>query len=289
MLCEYGCGQEAKYFFPTVGIHCCSDHWSRCPIKKEKFSISHKGIKRSVESVRKQANSIRGRKISDEHKKKISEANKGKRRDVELIEYMRALNKGRVPWNKGKKGVYSQETLIKMSESKRLDLSSIKQKYPFFCKVEEIREIKGGVQVRCTNSECRKWFYPTWVQLYERIRNLERDHGNGGSYFYCSKECSSTCPLYKLRTDYALREDNQTRYYTDAELKVWRGEVLERDNYICQYCGNRAIEVHHIKPRKTEPFFSLDPDYGISCCSECHQEYAHRDECSTRNLAIMNC
>ena len=37
MLCEYGCGQEAKHYFPTVKKWCCSSHWSRCPERKKRF------------------------------------------------------------------------------------------------------------------------------------------------------------------------------------------------------------------------------------------------------------
>ena len=42
-----------------------------------------------------------GKKLSEEHKIKLSLANKGK-------------HTGHIPWNKGKTGVYSQETICKM-------------------------------------------------------------------------------------------------------------------------------------------------------------------------------
>jgi len=61
---------------------------------------------------------------------------------------------------------------------------------------------------------------------------------------------------------------------------------------ICEYgCGKEATDVHHIRPQKLEPFFSLDPDYGLACCEECHYKYGHKtgSECSTGNLAQIAC
>ena len=67
--------------------------------------------------------------------------------------------------------------------------------------------------------------------------------------------------------------------------------VMIRDNYTCVYCGEKATIVHHIRSKKLEPFFALDPDYGISVCWNCHYEYGHKTgtECSTGNLAKIIC
>jgi len=70
----------------------------------------------------------KGFKMSDEQKRKIGEANKGKRsgkispmkgrtHTKETKEKISKKCKGRIPWNKGKTGVYSEESLMKMSES----------------------------------------------------------------------------------------------------------------------------------------------------------------------------
>ncbi len=79
-LCEYGCGQEAKYQFKN-GKWCCSENTNKCLGNKRKKSISlSKKIK------------------SKEHCKKLSES-----------------MKGLIPWNKGLKGCYTKETIKKMS------------------------------------------------------------------------------------------------------------------------------------------------------------------------------
>ena len=61
--------------------------------------------------------------MTEEHKKKISESNKGKKLSYEHIRHLSESLKGRKTWNKGKIGylkgrVFSEESRRKMSESK---------------------------------------------------------------------------------------------------------------------------------------------------------------------------
>ena len=148
------------------------------------------------------------------------------------------------------------------------------------------------IQVHCKNHLCSNskeqggWFTPTLSQLTERRRALEKDYGNDGSYFYCSDECKGNCPLYRLYSD---PYKNTDKLYTDEEYQTFRNHVLERDNFECQFCGEKATEVHHERPQKLEPFFSLDPDFAWSCCEKCHYEKGHKDECSTGKLAHTVC
>ena len=37
-LCDYGCGQEAKFYFKTSDKWCCSSRWNKCPENWEKVS-----------------------------------------------------------------------------------------------------------------------------------------------------------------------------------------------------------------------------------------------------------
>ncbi len=77
----------------------------------------------------------------------------------------------------------------------------------------------------------------------------------------------------------------------------WRKMIFERDNYICQKCGNkknRSLEAHHIKPfafiykeaillldekkiyqkiLNYEPLFNMDN--GITLCKKCHRKIKH--------------
>jgi 5-methylcytosine-specific restriction endonuclease McrA len=150
------------------------------------------------------------------------------------------------------------------------------------------------IQVHCKNHNCINskerggWFTPTNGQLTERIQTLEKPKGFGESNFYCSQQCKQACPLFHLRFD-PHRETKKV--YTEEEYQTFKQFVFKRDDYICQFCGEEATEVHHEKPQKLEPFFALDVDYAWSCCDGCHYKYGHKTAtpCSTGNLASKIC
>ena len=64
--------------------------------------------------------------FSEEHRKKISKALKGKKKSKEAIEKARLKKIGKVAWNKGKKNIYKKKTLKKMSKNK-IDLWKTKK------------------------------------------------------------------------------------------------------------------------------------------------------------------
>jgi hypothetical protein len=151
------------------------------------------------------------------------------------------------------------------------------------------------IQVHCKNHNCSNskekngWFTPTYIQMYERIRQIESENGNGGCYFYCSSECKEECPLFNLRYDPCQANKPSNKNYTQSDYQIFREHVLERDEYKCQYCEAPATDVHHEKPQSVEPFFALDPDYAWSCCEKCHYKRGHTGDCSTLSLALKGC
>ena len=258
ILCQYGCNRQA-YYSPKKGMKkwCCKEHYNKCPAQIQ-----------------------------------------------EKVKKFKPKLKGKVPWNKGKKGLqvawnkglkFSNESKKKMSISSRLTISKIKKKYPLFFKIEEMRynPYKPGekeIQVHCKNHNCKNskekggWFTPTGIQLYERIRQLENENGNGGSYLYCSDECKNECPLYRIYDD---PFKNKIKPYTPSEYIEWKNIILEKDNNECQYCGKKEnLNVHHIKPEKLFPHLSLDIDNGITLCRVCHIKIGHNisDECKLKNI-----
>ena len=44
-LCYYGCGREAKYYFPTVNKWCCENNYHKCPEQRRIYSIKLTGYK----------------------------------------------------------------------------------------------------------------------------------------------------------------------------------------------------------------------------------------------------
>lgn len=79
IICSYGCGKEANFFFKT-GKGCCEKSPNSCEGKKNKDSKKKKGNFKGTPAW-----SIEGFKYN--------------------------------PWNKGKTGVYNEETILKISNS----------------------------------------------------------------------------------------------------------------------------------------------------------------------------
>jgi len=329
MNCEYGCGQEAVHQFKNGKWCCVNNHRKCPANKrkmKDLFKVNghpRKGKKVNEESRKKMSESHKGQKswnrgktgiYSEESLKKMSESskgqkawNKGKKLHSLSDSHKQKLSKSM----KGKKN--TKEHNRKISESRIgilnhrfMTIIDYINKYPTFSKIEEMRynPDKPGekeIQVHCKNHNCINskekdgWFTPTGSQITERIRQLESINGNEGSYFYCSNKCKEECPLFGKTITQLIKEDQiragiiKEEYYTSEEYMIWRTEVLERANYKCEYCGEKANHAHHSRPKKLEPFFSLDPDFGIACCETCHYKKGHKDECSTGQLAYKVC
>ena len=110
--------------------------------QRKKLSDSCKGRSMDEETKQKISKAFKGRKLSEEHKKKIGESNKGKSRQTkEGLERLRKIQqerkgkpgkphteetkrkiseatKGRVPWNKGKKGLQKNPALAERNRNK---------------------------------------------------------------------------------------------------------------------------------------------------------------------------
>jgi hypothetical protein len=183
---------------------------------------------------------------------------------------------------------YGDTNYRKSVESKEQFL----KRHPFFCQIEEIKIEDNQFKVHCKYSDCINskenggWFITTSLEVNNRIGALE--NRNDGNYFYCSQDCKTNCKAFNVRSD--PNRDTES-IHAPGDYETFRLHVLTRDNYICQYCGKPATDVHHERPVKLEPFFSLDPCYGWSCCEECHYAKGHKKgtECSTGNLAAKVC
>lgn len=332
-LCYYGCGREAKHYFPTVDRWCCEANVMACPKIRQKNSKSRIGNGGQKPTFNKDSIHIceygcgniakwvfkngrwccsRSTTSCPEIKRRNSTTNINnpndywidRKRGPQSKEHKRKIgigNKGCTPWNTG-----IQQPLKQVKERSirnRFTIKQIQELYPIFASVEEMRynPDKPGEKERqfhCKYNRCQNskekggWFTPTEEQFRSRRDALEHDDGNDGCYLYCTNECKQKCTLFNLRSD---PYRNTEKPYTDVEYGVWRKEVFKRDNYECigydgHYCGKPVEHAHHIHPVKTHPELALDPDNGISLCKGCHK-YIHRagTPCSTGNLASRIC
>jgi hypothetical protein len=100
---------------------------------KLKMSESAKGRIKPEETRLKLSEALKGRKLSEKHRLKMSESAKGRIKSEEHKLKISASLKGRIkseePWNKGKKKIYSQEALQKMSESHKGNKNMLGKKH----------------------------------------------------------------------------------------------------------------------------------------------------------------
>lgn len=320
MLCNYGCGREAKFQFKN-GKWCCEKMWQRCPVYRRKVSEQCKGRpspikgkKRPVSVVKKMSVSMIKYWSNNENREKQSERIKKvcKKDKVKKRKAVAAKKQWAIKGFKDKMSVIHKTSWEKnydkmVNKSFRRTIKYLKFKYTTFSKVEDMRYNPGQIdekeiQVRCKNHNCVNskekdgWFTPTGRQIECRITSLERPDGNESSYFYCSEKCKEECRLFGKRVSQLIKEDEivldiEGPLYSSEEYNIYRQEVLRRANYKCEYCDKPATYVHHGKPQKLEPFFALDPDWGVACCRKCHYKYGHKTgtKCSTGNLASIIC
>jgi len=128
------------------------------------------------------------------------------------------------------------------------------------------------LQIRCTNSNCKKWFIPTIQEVCHR-RNSINGTGNGENRFYCSEKCKNNCSLYQQK-----KYPKGFKIYNNrSSQKEWADLVKERDNNICQRCGCKEdIIAHHFEGLNVNPLMSADIDMGVTLCKKC-DKLAHSD------------
>ena len=264
MKCEYGCDKEGKYQLKN-GKWCCNESSKSCK-----------------EIIRKSSEGRKGTKRTEKQKHNISISHIGQKSDKKGLTYEEYYGIEK-----------SKKIKNKMKIRKKNTIEKIKKQYLFFSQIEEMRynPDKPGekeIQVHCKNHNCPNskeqggWFTPTYIQLYERIRQIEKN-GQDFCYLYCSDECKNKCPLYGFIT-------NINNTYTYEEYETWKNFIKERDNNECQICeSNEDIHIHHIIPQKLQPYFSLDPENGICLCKKCHYKYGHKDKCDTNYLSKIKC
>lgn len=245
-ICEYGCGQEARYSFKN-GKLCCCESYNSCPAMKKKNSERAKGIGK-------------GRKLSKKTRIKMSKSKMGLQVGVK---------------NPSWKGGYNSKNIPRFKTySKKLEPIEKTRKNP---------SDKNVLEVKC--AYCGSWFIPKEHKVIDRIRSIN-SISFGEHRFYCSKQCASECPIYKkhkypegfsISTSREVQPElRQMRFeidnYTCQKCKKHQDEL------------EVSLHCHHLEGIRWEPLESADVDKTITYCKTCHIEVHQQEDCGYNDM-----
>ena len=209
--------------------------------------------------------------------KQLERYNKNKKHILENMkkyseEHKEDIARWQKKYREENKEKYSEKSKINRNKPATYEIFAEKL-YPY----EETRrdELNSELlQVRCKNSNCRKWFNPTKQQVQNRVSSvIGRNFGN--NYFYCCDDCKRSCSLFG-QSKYP--KDFKKNFYREVQPEL-RNMVLERDNWTCQKCNRSKDEYpeldlhcHHIFPINENPIESADIDTCVTLCKDCHKD-----------------
>lgn len=245
--------------------------------------------KLTEEHKRKISESLIGSVHSEETKRKrnksISEALKGKKKSKEHIEKIRNTLTGRS---------ISKETKDKMSkshkgykchlwkggyESKNIPMYDTYAHQIDWCeKVKRNKEDDNILEVKC--AYCGKWYVPTRTSVSNRINALNGKL-KGEHRLYCSNSCKKECPIFGQ-----ILHSKDFKLVTSREVQPeLRQLVFERDNWTCQKCDDtKLLHCHHVEGIRHEPLESADIDKCITLCKKCHKQVHKKEGCQYNEM-----
>jgi len=208
-LCECGCGREVNWRF--VSGH----NWRGKKLSEEtrrKIAQTLTGHKQSEETKKKMSESHKGKKFSEETRRRMSESRKGKKRSEETKRKISATHKQPKFYEKHRKATKEALKDIKVREK-------ISKATKEALKDPEIRKKFSGINHGNYNSNREEVFAPYTEKFYnqEYRSQIRKEQGWG-------------CPL-------CGKKNNNTLHHIDYDKSNDR-----RDNlvFLCKGCNNKV-------------------------------------------------
>jgi len=235
-ICDYGCGQEAKYQRKN-GKWCCSKNINICPEARKKLKKPKgKNFKLSLR--------MKGRDPWNKGKKNVQKSIfKGQTKDTNLSILKRSTSRELNRINRLKN--------LSNDVFNTYNLTFLEKKHKKFLEFEDIRKNpnineKVEIQVRCKNPSCKfskeknGWFTPKRTQIHERIRQLESKKGNGKGFFYCCKECKQVYSKMNLNLENYFLYEKIVHIETERQIKKYKNKIKDIE------LRSRKFHVDHI-------------------------------------------
>jgi hypothetical protein len=188
------------------------------------------------------------RVFSEEHKRKLSEAHKGKKASLETKQKLSETRKGEKNSFYGKK--HTEETRKKLSESHK----------------GQIAWNKGTKGVlKAWNKGLKGIMKPNKTSFQKGLIPWNK-----------GKKCPERSGDKNNKWKGGITSE-QEKIRKSPEYKLWRKSVFERDLYTCQKCNKVGgiLRAHHIDSFDNNPNKRTLIDNGITFCQECHRNFHH--------------
>ncbi len=218
------------------------EHKKRKPFTEEHrkhMSESQKGKRHSVETKIKMSLARKGFIVSEETKEKLREANIGKKHTKKSLLKMSGAHKGERNHFYGKH--HTEESKEKISKNRR--------------GIYHTEETKKKISEALKKSDFKGY----WLG-----KKFKQEHKN--------KISKATKGANNPRWNGGIEKVKDKR--NTIEYREWRLMVFGRDNFTCQDCGKRGtyLEAHHIKKWKYYPQLRFKVSNGITLCKICHKK-----------------
>lgn len=140
-----------------------------------------------------------------------------------------------------------------------------------------MKEKRMASNVKCVACKSSFRVKPSWVKERKfctkkckysspQWRDLQRKIWTGRKHSSTTKEKLRQLNLGKWKAD-------RSPLWKGGKKNYWRSEVLRRDSFKCQECGNddiRVLNADHIKSKAVYPELQFDLTNGITLCANCH-------------------
>ena len=154
-------------------------------------------------------------------------------------------------------------------------------------KIEHKEEVaKRDKEYQKNTKSARNAYKLAWynknIQLHPEAKL--RHNASYMIYYFKNKERLLKKASLRAKAFPQTKQNNlRMAFYVSIIIKP---EILKRDKYACQLCGNtdvHALRVHHIFPKHLFPDLIEDKNNLIILCTCCHFEKAHNSNYQTYN------